>query len=378
MAPRRDVVSLVVLACVFLVDCVILWTWGRRWGFYDSDWLVYFHAAERLRDGRPVYAVAGDFLNPPTFLLLVRALLIFGYLPSRLIWSALSIVLLLASGACVAAAVGWKPTPATRVWGTLFMLLFVPTMLLIPTSCNSTAPVVFAYALALLLMVRGREGWAGVTLSLALLIKPQLVFLSLPLLLYKRRWRALGAYLLTGVGLTALSFILVGRETFAGFLAMQNTTAKGAGATDLWIRDIPGLHAAFLQFWPNSALASLSAYAVSLGLLGWLAYYWRGPWQPSSTGFAARWSATILVDLLVVPYAHSDDLVLLLIPAVVFCRYAMQPESAARAARQWIRPMLFAFYLGPVLVVYYRQHFMAPILLAGCWLLWKLAPPEGA
>jgi hypothetical protein len=82
----------------------------------------------------------------------------------------------------------------------------------------------------------------------------------------------------------------------------------------------------------------------------------------------------VLVELLVVPYAHSDDLVLLIIPAAVLCVVHLRSDPRSLPTL-WIRPTLLALYLAPVLVVYYRQHFMAPVMLATFLLLWRLAPP---
>jgi hypothetical protein len=212
-------------------------------------------------------------------------------------------------------------------------------------------------------------------LALALLIKPQLAFLALPLLLYKRRWRAVAAYAVTGCVVLGLSLVLVGPRTLVQFLQMERATAGMANTLPLWIKDNPSIRAALLQAWPHSAIASPLAYLLGAGLIAALAWYWRGPWQPRSRRFCVGWAMIPLVDLLTVPYAHSDDLVLLVVPMLILVLYAIRsPHTGVRGAvARWIVPTLVALYVGPVLVVFFRQHFMAPAMLAALWVLWQAA-----
>lgn len=319
-----------VLLVAAVVDCNMLVSWyGVNHGFYDSDWLMFYHAAERLRDGGQPYMVVGEFRNPPPFLLLARGALLLGYIPSRILWCLASAAMLLASGELTARATGRRPNERERLVGAAYILLYAPTILLIPTAGNSTAPVVLGYALAYLLFAREREGWGGAALCLTVLVKPQLAFLTLPLLLYKRRWAASAAYLGTAGAALALSLLVTGRHTFVNFYQMDRVTASMADSVPLWIRDIPGLHAAFLQAFPGSRAAGLIAYALSAALVAALAWYWRGPWRPRSARFAAGWAMLPMVDLLAAPYSHSDDLVLLIIPMVVLAAFRLRQSSGA-------------------------------------------------
>jgi hypothetical protein len=80
-----------------------------------------------------------------------------------------------------------------------------------------------------------------------------------------------------------------------------------------------------------------------------------------------------LVDLLAAPYSHSDDLVLLIIPAVVLYGFTLRPARAG-SVYKWIVPVLLALYLSPTLVAYFRLHFVAPVMLAAVYVIWRLAP----
>jgi hypothetical protein len=361
-----------------LVDLNMLVNWyGVNHGFYDSDWLMFYQAAERLRDGGQPYVVVGEFRNPPPFLLLARGALLLGYIPSRILWCLASAAMLLGAGELMARALGGLPDTRERLLGAAYILLYAPTILLIPTAGNSTAPVVLGYALAFWLFVRGREGWGGAALCLTVLVKPQLAFLTLPLLLYKKRWRAAAAYLATAGAALALSLVATGWHTFVNFYQMDRTTASMADSVTLWIRDIPGLHAAFLQAFPGSRAAGLLAYALSAALIAMLAWYWRGPWRPGSSGFASGWAMIPIVDLLTAPYSHSDDLVLLIVPAVVLYVLWLHQDGMPLQWQRYLMPALLGLYLAPVLVVYLRQHFMIPAMLAALVVLRQSPPGRG-
>jgi hypothetical protein len=247
---------------------------------------------------------------------------------------------------------------------------------LIPTAGNSTAPVVLGYALAYWLLVRGREGWAGAALCLTVLVKPQLAFLTLALLLYKRRWLAATTYLATAGLAVGLTLLVTGWHTFVNFFQMDRVTAGMADSVQLWIRDIPGLHAAFLQAFPGSRAAGTLAYALSAALIAALGWYWRGSWQPRSARFAAGWATLPLVDLLAAPYSHSDDLVLLIIPMVVLTAFWLRVDGVPPSWHRHLLPALLGLYLAPVLVVYLRQHFMVPAMLAALVVLWHSASAQ--
>jgi hypothetical protein len=342
-------------------------------GFYQSDWLMFYHAAERQRAGGNPYTAAGEFRNPPSFLLLARLALVLPYIPSRLIWSLASIGMLLAICPLLASALDVVLPRRTFFLLVGAVLLYPPTVLLVPLAANASAPAVLAYGLALWLFRAERDGWAGAALTPALLIKPQLLFLTVPLLLYKRRWRAACTCLAICAAGLVLSLLALGPGTFGDFVQMERATAAMANTLPLWIEDNPSIRAALLQLWPASTIANLASYAIGAALVAALAWYWRGPWQPRSPRFVLGWTMIPLVDLLVVPYAHTDDLVLVLLPALVLYVLRGAVDIRYHAIGWWGTAVLIALYLGPVLVLFFRQHFMVPAMLAALTVLWQSA-----
>ena len=358
-----------------LIDWSLLHAWSiANKGFYNSDWLTSYQAAERVRAGGNPYGQAGAFLSAPPFLLLVRSMLFLGYPFSRWLWSVASIFMLVGAGGLTAASLVPRPTGVPYLRGIVLILAFTPTILLIPTSANTTAEVGLGYALALWCFTRSYEARGGAALALTVLIKPHLGFLVFPLLLYKRRWRAAAAY----VGSTALAgllaLVVLGPGTIGGFFRILNVTEGGAASLTVWVRDNPGLQAMFAQFWPGGFPAS-AAYGLGGLLIVGLAWYWRGPWAPGRPQFQAGWAMLPMVDLLVVTYAHSDDLVLLIMPAIVLYGFFVDPATRP-GMRGWILLILLALYLTPTLVAYFRLPFVAPAMLGALVVLWRLAPPS--
>jgi hypothetical protein len=308
--------------------------------------------------------VADGFFNPPPVLLLLRGAVLLPYLPSRVLWAVLSAAMLLISAALTADACGWRPEPGQAARGAWWILWSVPTVLLVPLTGNVTAIVLLGMALALWLFGRGHEGWAGAALVLTL-VKPQLAFLTLPFLLYRKRVRATTGFIAAAGVAILLSLPLAGTGTYLDYLVVQRAVAGWTTGNQALQLDVPGVHGLFLQAWPGNAPAGVAAWCCMFALMAALALYWRGPWQPGTPRFMVGWSLLVLVTLLVSPFAHSYDQVLLILPMTVTYAYW-------RSAR-WSLPLLVALYVAPGLVLLYRQHFAVPAMLAACALLWIAA-----
>ena len=92
-----------------------------------------------------------------------------------------------------------------------------------------------------------------------------------------------------------------------------------------------------------------------------------------SRRFAIGWAQLILATLLVTTFAHSYELVLLIVPAVILYAMHARPGPQAGASRRYLIPALAALYIAPFLVLLYRQHFVVPAMLTTFALLWWAA-----
>jgi hypothetical protein len=360
------------LSLAAVAGLFVLWAFYTRKGAYGSDWETFYDAAVRWQAGQRIYTVPAGFFNPPPVLLLMRAFILLPYLTSRVLWGALSTAMLLAAGALTASAMRQRFSPVEYAAGAWLILFSVPTVLLAPLTGNFSAPVLLSYALSLWLFRRGHEGRAGAVLALTL-VKPQLALLPLPLLLYKRRWRAAGGYLGAALAAGLLSLLVLGPGVFADYWRVQRAVAGWTRTNDAMQLDVPGIHGLIMQHWPQSTAADLAGNLLGLALIGALAWFWRGPWRPASARFADGWALLVLVTLLVASFAHSYDQVLLILPAVVLV--ARRREAAIR----WpYTATLLALYWAPLLVLLFRQHFAVPAMLAACALLGDTVQHRGA
>jgi hypothetical protein len=280
--------------------------------------------------------------------------------------------MLLASAFIVARAFDWSPTSKDLMLGTWWILVSVPALLLVPVTGNLTAPVLLSFACSLTLFRNGHEGWAGAVLAGALL-KPQLAVLAVLLLLFKRRGRALTGFVLACAVALAVTVPFTGLRLFADYVRVQRYAAGWTSNNDAMQLDVPGIHGMVLQQWPHATAAEWVADLALLPVILALALYWRGPWLPRSRRFAVGWAQLILATMLVTTFAHSYDLVMLIVPCVALYAVHVQPGHAGRALRPYLLPALVALYVAPDLVLLYRQHFAVPAMLAAFALLWRVA-----
>jgi hypothetical protein len=169
-----------------------------------------------------------------------------------------------------------------------------------------------------------------------------------------------------------VSLPIVGLRTYGDYFQVQRSVADWTRTNDAMQLDVPGIHGLLLQHWPQSHGADLAGNLIAVALILALAWSWRGPWRPATEAFASQWSMLVLVTLLIASFAHSYDLVLLILPAVVL--YVRGSRSPAR----WqFSVALLALYVTPGLVLLFRQHFVVPAMLAAALLLWEAAQSAG-
>ncbi len=356
------------LVLAALTGLFVLFAFYSRKGAYGSDWQTFYAAAQHLRHGQKVYVVAEGFFNPPPVLLLLLPFTIVSYQVSRVIWGTLSAIMLLVSAALTADLCGYRPSLRERALAFLWIAFYVPTILLVPLTGNFSALLLLAYSVAFWSFNRGHDRLGGAALALTL-VKPQLAFLGLPLLLFMRRGQASVAYLLTVLVLALLALPVVGLSNYRDFLQVERAVSAWSSTNDALQLDVPGVHGLLLQRWPHQFGAEVVSAALSLAILAALAWYWKAGWRPGGLPFATGWALLLLSTLLMSTFAHSYDQVLLIVPAVVLWVYRRRAPSL----RLPITLLLVALYAGPPLVLTFHQHVMVPFMLAAMALLLWLA-----
>jgi hypothetical protein len=266
----------------------------------------------------------------------------------------------------------WQPKPwllaATCFWSVLFYPGARSIIL------GQFAIVVFAFiALALWAVKESKDILAGACLALST-IKPQMVFLLIPLLLlwaiYHRRWRLVGSFVTSMIVLVCSSLLLVPTWP-ADFLAwMVKYPSYTAIGSPIWTLT----H----YFFPH--LGTPVEIVISLLVLGHLLYAWRGAVRGGWLEFDWVVAMTLIVTNLIALRTATTNYVVLLMPTfIVF-------KTLDKRFQQW-GAMLIALIELLLLVGFwvlfattvtgnYEHPIMYLPLPIGLWLIFVAAQPH--
>jgi hypothetical protein len=378
---RLELALLAAAACfTFVGAAIVLRQYYAENHSFAFDWRISFDRAMALRHGQAPYFVNGAdiYIVTPHFVALASSLLVLGPNLSSVAWALMSLVMLFLSCGMVMSSIAWNPSSLTRIGVGWFLAVSVPAALLVVAYAQETAPVVLSYAAGIWLLSRKRDTWAGATLAIGLLIKPQLTFLCLPILVYKKRWAALCGYLAAAAAGTVLTVLVVGVDTFREYVTTQRTFSQ-------WITQNPGtrfenlgVDDLFHYEIPSVISPEVSADLLRILLIGMLALYWRGAPRADALDTGRRWAVTVLVTVLVTPYCHYYDAVLLMIPGVVLAAEAASARDRSSAKFYAYLLGVVCSYIGPEARMLYSVHITALTLLAALVVLTTLPRIHGA
>jgi hypothetical protein len=163
--------------------------------------------------------------------------------------------------------------------------------------------------------LRSRHEWrAGFWLA-TLLLKPQYALLFGLLILWKRRWRAVGGAVLGGLGLLLLGAVTAGPQSYLGFLTsvreMSDLHGGIAGASLMM-----NWRAVVLAVRPSigEVLGQSIVWALILGTMVVSLLPFRGAWDPRSTRFAPAFCILTLGALVSSYHSHPHGAALLILP----------------------------------------------------------------
>ena len=193
---------------------------------------------------------------------------------------------------------------------------------------------------------------AGVILGLGA-FKPQLFWLVPVVLIARKRWRMLGAFLGTGLALVAIGAIGCGPHAYVEWIALLRSPAYGD------VREANMFHMCSIEALLHGVVPSAVAMGVQVlvAAIGVVALF-----RFARRADASRaWAAAILITLFATPHVIIYDVVLVLVPVLVLARDA----TKNRATRIAILATFGLAWLVPVVRV--------PILsLPIVYLTWRL------
>jgi hypothetical protein len=312
---------------VFYYAARMVWD-GERTSLYDLD----AQRATQIRYKRPPEFL---FYNPPFVLV---PLLPLAALPIRWAfvgWTAASIGMLVAAVRYLAR----RSNLNYGNWPILMSLVFMPVAS--GLGHGQFSFVVFAgYAASLALWSKERRFAGGVALSFGL-FKPQLVAGFLCVLLLRRKWRELLGFAAGGMFAGLVSVALVGPSAMMRYPRFLAECEAGVGVDPLKMANLRGLMTLLGLGGYPVLLAALSLAAIVLAARMWrCGRSARGPARgPAAdqgvcpTGLDAGFSAATLATMLVSYHFNPQDLVLILIPILLWApRWKVATLRAATAA----------------------------------------------
>ncbi len=350
---------------------------GRAGDLYDE------HVQEKyqrnfMRDINPNWKGTCLYLNPPHYAWLLSWLSRLGYGPALLTWWALSL------GCFVATALLWRTWLHADDWllATTLAACMPAWFLALAGGQNSFFTLLILTTFCHLL-IRGRDGWAGLVLSL-LAYKFHLLLLPVALLLFKRRWRAVAGLAAGGAITLAATVLLLGPEvlrSYATFASRLGTLMQFEGF------DAFKQHSwyAFFQMvgkgWMPTWLVRGLTLVVCAATLVPLTLIWKGPWDARSRRFPLQLAALLVATALTSPHLFHYDMLILVLPAMLW-RMASRGESFARyrpAANVILAVMFVWLAVGPYITqLLHIQSFAGTDggLSGGADVRWRLGQPR--
>ena len=234
------------------------------------------------------------------------------------------------------------------------------------------AVIVFALVAGMLLALQARRDlWAGVLLALAT-IKPQMVFLLVPLALLwaiaTRRWRLVWGFAGAMAVLCGASWIAVPGWLGDFLTQMMRYSSYTAIGSPVWVIT--------RYFFP--ALGAPGEIGLSLVLAGWALVTWLRLWRtPSWPMFLWTVSFTLIVTNLIALRTATTNYVVLFIPlihllAVMQTRWPRGGTWAVIGIEAVLLVGLWALFLATV-----KNKFEHPIMYlplpVGLWIAWVAA-----
>lgn len=190
-----------------------------------------------------------------------------------------------------------------------------------------------------LLLRADRRVLAGLTLCLVL-VKPHFLIGVALLLLLRRDWRTLGTLACAGVPLLIVPALLTGPSTLLDNVKELATYGSGGklAVNAQFMANWRGFivsatNSNRLLYWaPGFAVIAVGAIAVALAR-----------WRDGS--LERDYSIAVLLPLLVSPHLHTQNLVLVLLPAALALRAYVTANPSAEAMQRAVHLMLLSFAL---------------------------------
>jgi hypothetical protein len=320
----------------------ILLATGKKAQLYDVQ---AQYALQVALTHRPEYVEV--FISPPLVAYLYAPFALLGYGGGLVVWLALTVGMLVASGLVLL-----RLMPSVPRQGQVLVLLLAaashPAIQLLGSG-QDTAISLLLWSAGVLLALRGRGAASGLVFSLGL-FKPQLFALPPLLFLVWGRKRALGVWTASALAQVGLTLALVGEGGVRAWLGILRSPAYLDFLQDKMAYKMTSLAPFFRSLvpapWGGPARAVGGVLSVALAA----AAVWcvRRP-VARAVDERVAWALACLTTLVASPHLFYYDLTLAVLPLALFVE--AQPELSLRFRRAllaayvlcWLAPLREAF-----------------------------------
>ena len=383
---RYPLALLAVTAVIYLAGAARSHDWIEPGGkLVGRDFIAFFMAGDMVAQGRAdrLYNVAAQteyqnrfmdginprwtgvclYLNPPHYAWAISWITRLGYGQALGVWWLAS----LAAFALTALIwLRWIAPGSART--PIILAVCMPAWFLTLAGGQNTFFSLLVLTGFCALLMRGRDAAAGFVLAL-LGYKFQLLLLPAALLLYKRRWRALGGLAAGGFATIALVAVGMGPDLLLQYLRL------GSQLPDLMQFegfDVYKQHSwyGFFQLlgegWLTPSVIRMLTVVAVLATLAVLIRVWRGDWNPKSPRFAFQLAALIVAAALTSPHLFHYDTLILTLPAILAVRAASAPDHSVRLKAVLALGFVWLAIAGPLAPLIRFQ--LSPFIML-VWLL---------
>jgi len=306
--------------------------------------------------------------NPPWLLALLLPYAVAPFTRATWLWLLTNIVLIFTGSVWVWLASTWGKDAQRMAWvAPLIAFVYSPALITLLMGQVSSL-VFFGLAAFLYLEARNSRWLAGASLALPL-VKPHLVYITLPIILlqatFKRQWSLLLGLATTLLGLTLLVFLLR-----PAFLADYARTV-GGGSLLNW--ETPTLGGILAATWGWQGIKLMGIVLLPLAVALW----WRGR-QAISTRTLV--DVTLLLSVITAPFGWGYDAVVLLIPLLQIIVWLVEGRFGRIESVGLVTALLLinaiSFYQRSITIneLYY---FWLPLAIAAIYLYARQRVQEG-
>jgi len=348
-----------ILIVSLIAQVAVVWTQLDyiRGGYFD--FVLYHSAARIVRDGKgaELYDLALQreyqkgfrpepqtrdlpFNHLPYELLPLLPLADLSFTAAHAIWSTLNFLLLLLTVYRLSAFV----EPSQRGRSFLMLLGFFPALTALKMGQDSILTL-YLLTETFISMKRGRYGLAGSVLALGL-YKPQFVLPIAGLFLCQRCWPAVRGFILTTLGLLAVSWAIVGGKGLMGLLALWLPMIdRGNVVWPELMLNWRGLVHMTLSLIGVEPATNICTFMLSISTYVITARFWLQDGGQSPAMFHLRFALAVVMTSLVSFHSYSYDGTLLAIPLILMLNHFIETEQPSPEPKRIFLTLLIAIYL---------------------------------